>query len=197
MVAPIIIAAMIAGGATIAGGAMANRASAKQAAGQMAFQDQLSRTAHQREVEDLRAAGLNPILSGTGGRGASTPPGAQAPQRNIMEGAAQTALSVVRQKQELKNMRATKSAIEAQEAVSWEQMGKLMSESHSAEMQARVAEMDWKVRKRNQAGDMDAAAFWSHSSYGIKRRADAALETARKLIPFTTPGQRSPRSKHQ
>jgi len=51
---------------------------ARQAAGTRDWQQWMSGTAHQREVQDLRAAGLNPILSASGGMGSSTPSGATA-----------------------------------------------------------------------------------------------------------------------
>ena len=65
------------------GAEQTNKASAVQAEKQMDFQERMSSSAHQREVRDLIAAGLNPMLSAKLG-GASSPAGAMAPVQNVL-----------------------------------------------------------------------------------------------------------------
>ena len=55
-----------------------NAWSAQQAQINRDWQERMSSTAHQREVADLKKAGLNPVLSVNGGQGAATTSGATA-----------------------------------------------------------------------------------------------------------------------
>lgn len=58
--------------------ALAMRFNAQEAAKSRSWQEYMSNTAHQREIRDLKAAGLNPVLSAMGGNGAAVTSGATA-----------------------------------------------------------------------------------------------------------------------
>lgn len=96
------MASIIPGVGQYLGQAGANAANEEMADKQMAFQERMSSTAHQREVQDLMAAGLNPILSANSG--ASSPAGSMATMENVAEGVSGSALSAIRTRKELESI---------------------------------------------------------------------------------------------
>lgn len=78
------LSSLIGGVPSFLGGIISNHSARKEAQTNRDFQERMSSTSHVREVQDLRNAGLNPILSAN--QGASTPVGFGAMQQNPAAG---------------------------------------------------------------------------------------------------------------
>lgn len=92
-----------------------NALSIASAREQMAFQERMSNTAHQREIRDLRKAGLNPILSARYG-GSSTPGGAMPSIQNAQAPATQAMFQRQLQSAQIADLQAG-TALKASEAM--------------------------------------------------------------------------------
>jgi len=109
-----------------------NSANAANARAQMEFQERMSNTSYQRAVEDLKAAGLNPMLAYMKG-GASTPEGVSPSFTSPKLTGISTGAQGARLAQELQNLQATERLTDAQAA-------QAASATHKNNVDAYIAE---------------------------------------------------------
>lgn len=101
-----IAAAAVGGGIDLAGTSISNIVNYQTSKHWNQLTKEMSNTAHQREVQDLRAAGLNPILSATGGRGLDVPKFDVPHMESPTSGTADKLLSAIMTEQSIKNSNA-------------------------------------------------------------------------------------------
>lgn len=174
-----ILGSVISAGASLLGGVLANKQSAKNVASANEFTTEQMKNRHQWEVQDLRAAGLNPILSAGGTPSMGGSPVAEV--RDVVGPAVNSALASKRLEAEIDKMAAdtasSYAAADASKAVANNQNAQAVSTAQLTDIKKPVADV------MRGAGDFTSSALSSFR----KHYADAKeiFSGRRKLRPKT------------
>ena len=182
--------ALIGAAAGIGGGLLGNYLNSREMRKQREWMEHMSNTAHQREVQDLRNAGLNPILSATGGNGASTPQGQLIPMEDPVEKGINSALAIRQQESTigLQDAQAAQASSQSQlntaSAKQAEEQSKLLQISQD-KVRKEMSEIDARIRNLD-AGSQKSLAdakFGSGELGTTARLGKTALDSAVEELP--------------
>lgn len=152
------------------GQSAANAANWDIAQAQMRFQERMSNTAHQREVKDLIAAGLNPMLSARLG-GASSPTGATARMESVTGG---------RLGDRLLNAATSAAQIDNIKA----QTGLIFSQEKEADARRRSAEADAIIKENSP--EFNSANYAARQKLFDEKLKQVSAEAASAVVDLKT-----------
>lgn len=108
------IAPFASSGLDFLGGLLTNQSNADEAARNRRFVAKMYKKRYQNTVEDMRKAGLNPVLAANGGSVGTAPSGSMATFTNPVHGAVGTALQTMTSLQGLENAKSQQALTESQ-----------------------------------------------------------------------------------
>lgn len=199
--------ALLAGGMSLIGGLIKNDSdtdrqeaaqafNAQQAQINRDFQQQMSSTAYQRGMADMKTAGLNPILAYQKGP-ASSPSGATAsttftPSTDVVSPAVHTALASRQNSAAVDNMKVQNELLKAQFDQTQASTAKLLAETTKTEADTRISEAALpKVTEEALSAKYDNSAKRADSvqrdtfAGEWARRIGTSAKDALSVIPFT------------